>query len=89
MKTLETVSQNGVVRPGEGWSGLFIAPDHTFRSPVTRLITNFHMPASSPLMLTAAFAGKKRLMRAYREALARDYRFLSFGDAMLVEACFE
>ncbi|HDN50895.1 MAG TPA: tRNA preQ1(34) S-adenosylmethionine ribosyltransferase-isomerase QueA [Thermoplasmatales archaeon] len=87
VKALESASKNGVVYPSRGWSNLFISHDHTFQSPMNGMLTNFHMPKSSPLVLTAAFAGKERLMRAYREALKRDYRMLSFGDAMLILPC--
>lgn len=87
VKALESASEDGVVHPSRGWSNLFISHDHTFRSPMDGMVTNFHMPNSPPLMLTAAFAGRERLMRAYREALKRDYRMLSFGDAMLILPC--
>jgi len=71
------------VRPGAGATRLFIHPGHQFRL-VDGLITNFHLPRSSLLMLVAAFAGRERLLDAYREAIERGYRFYSYGDAMLV-----
>jgi S-adenosylmethionine:tRNA ribosyltransferase-isomerase len=62
---------------------LFITPGYAFRA-VDRLITNFHLPRSTLLMLVAAFAGYELTMEAYRVALANDYRFYSYGDAMLI-----
>ncbi|HEC88204.1 MAG TPA: tRNA preQ1(34) S-adenosylmethionine ribosyltransferase-isomerase QueA [Thermoplasmata archaeon] len=84
VKAIESSSCNGITRPSQGWSNLFISPGYQFQSRLNGMLTNFHMPSSSPLMLTAAFAGVERIMRAYEEALERDYRFLSFGDAMLI-----
>jgi S-adenosylmethionine:tRNA ribosyltransferase-isomerase len=71
------------VRSGAGDTRLFIHPGHQFRL-VDGLITNFHLPKSSLLMLVAAFAGRERVLAAYREAVANGYRFYSYGDAMLV-----
>lgn len=71
---------------GDGWSGwtrLFIRPGHRFQL-VDALITNFHLPRSSLLLLVSAFAGRENILSAYREAVARRYRFFSFGDAMLL-----
>jgi len=84
MKALESSSKNGVVYPSSGWSNLIIEDGYVFCSPVRHLITNFHMPNSPPLKLTSAFCGNERLKKAYEEALLLDYRFLSFGDAMLI-----
>lgn len=82
-RTLESVAaENGVVHAGSGWTSLFIRPPWTFRA-VDRLITNFHLPRSTLLMLVAAFGGYERIMRAYQEAVERGYRFYSYGDAML------
>jgi S-adenosylmethionine:tRNA ribosyltransferase-isomerase len=66
-----------------GCTDIFIKPGHKFLAPDS-LLTNFHLPRSTPLMLAAAFCGFERLMAAYREAIARDYRFFSYGDAMLI-----
>ncbi|NUQ56149.1 MAG: S-adenosylmethionine:tRNA ribosyltransferase-isomerase, partial [Dehalococcoidia bacterium] len=66
-----------------GWTDLFITPGFAFRA-VDALITNFHLPRSSLLMLVAAFAGKAAIDRAYAEAVRERYRFYSFGDAMAV-----
>ena len=84
VKALESSSKNGRVVASSGWSNLFIEPGYKFQSPIRGMLTNFHMPNSSPLLLTSAFAGKERIMKAYEEALKMDYRFLSFGDAMLI-----
>jgi S-adenosylmethionine:tRNA ribosyltransferase-isomerase len=73
----------GEVMPGHGATDLFIYPGHAFRI-VSGLITNFHLPRSSLLMLVSAFAGRERVLAAYRHAVERGYRFYSYGDAMLV-----
>jgi S-adenosylmethionine:tRNA ribosyltransferase-isomerase len=74
---------HGRIEAGEHTTGLFITPGFTFR--VTQaLITNFHLPRSTLLMLVSAFAGRERILRAYQEAVARGYRFYSFGDAMFI-----
>jgi S-adenosylmethionine:tRNA ribosyltransferase-isomerase len=73
----------GRVPAGPGVASLFIYPGHRFRI-VSSLLTNFHLPASSLLMLVAAFAGRDLLLQAYREAVAERYRFYSYGDVMLV-----
>ena len=77
------VSPAGDVQAASGETRLFIHPGHQFRL-VDGLITNFHLPRSSLLMLVAAFAGRERILDAYREAVAQAYRFYSYGDAMLV-----
>ena len=71
------------IEPFEGWVNSFILPGYQFRI-VTGLITNFHLPRSTPLMLVSAFAGRDFILKAYDEAIARKYRFYSFGDAMLI-----
>jgi len=73
----------GIVRPLGGPTSLFIYPGHTFRA-VDTMITNFHLPRSTLLMLVAAFAGKTLMDRAYAEAIRERYRFYSFGDAMII-----
>ena len=77
------VIEDGRVQPASGRTGLFIAPGHRFRI-VSGLITNFHLPRSSLLMLVAAFAGREDVLAAYRHAVAAKYRFYSYGDAMLI-----
>src|SRR5437870_2578658 len=73
----------GAVRPGRGWSELFIYPGFRFKA-TDALITNFHLPNTTLLMLVCAFAGRELILRAYQEAIAQSYRFYSFGDAMLI-----
>lgn len=83
-RVLETLADgHGRIRSGSGWTDLFIRPPHEFRA-VDRLITNFHLPRSSLLMLVSAFAGHRLTMEAYAHAVAARYRFYSYGDAMLV-----
>jgi S-adenosylmethionine:tRNA ribosyltransferase-isomerase len=77
------ISSTGAVEPARGETRLFIHPGHEFRI-VSGMITNFHLPKSSLLMLVAAFAGPARVLAAYREAVGRGYRFYSYGDAMLI-----
>ena len=69
--------------PFEGWVSLFILPGYRFQV-VDALITNFHLPCSTLLMLVTAFAGRDLINRAYQDAIAHQYRFYSFGDAMLI-----
>src|SRR5436309_1882616 len=84
VRTLETVAADGgAVRPGRGWSELFMYPGYRFRATDV-LITNFHLPKTTLLMLVCAFAGRDLILRAYQEAIAEEYRFYSFGDAMLI-----
>ena len=83
VRALESASAKGALEPFDGESELFIVPGYRFRS-VDLLLTNFHLPRSSLLMLVAAFAGRERVLAAYRHAVAAEYRFFSYGDAMLV-----
>lgn len=84
VRTLETVAAaGGAVRAGQGWSELFIYPGYQFRV-VDVLVTNFHLPRTTLLILVCAFAGRDLIMRAYEEAVRERYRFYSFGDAMLI-----
>jgi S-adenosylmethionine:tRNA ribosyltransferase-isomerase len=83
-RTLETVADAaGEYRAGSGWTSIFLRPPYRFRG-VDRLVTNFHLPRSTLLMLVAAFGGYDRVMRAYAEAVAGGYRFYSYGDAMAI-----
>jgi S-adenosylmethionine:tRNA ribosyltransferase-isomerase len=83
-RTLEhAASDDGTVTAGEGETGIFIYPGYRFRT-VDALVTNFHLPQSTLLMLASAFAGKELLFRAYQEAVARRFRFFSYGDAMFI-----
>jgi S-adenosylmethionine:tRNA ribosyltransferase-isomerase len=84
MRTVESsVSANHLLNPYEGWTNKFIFPPHDF-SIANAMITNFHTPKSTLMMMTAAFAGYDFLMKAYREAVKEKYRFYSYGDAMLI-----
>jgi len=83
-RALESFSAgDGGVKTGKGMSSLFIYPPYRFRV-IDGLITNFHLPKSTLIMLVSAFAGTERLMKAYEEAVRRQYRFYSYGDAMLI-----
>jgi S-adenosylmethionine:tRNA ribosyltransferase-isomerase len=86
VRALETAIAAGNDHAGKGWSGrtsLYITPGFRFRG-IDALITNFHLPRSTLLVLVSAFAGREAVLAAYREAIARRYRFYSFGDSMLV-----
>ncbi|MDU4960655.1 MAG: tRNA preQ1(34) S-adenosylmethionine ribosyltransferase-isomerase QueA [Sporomusaceae bacterium] len=83
IRTLETAAQNGRLAAGSGWSEKFIYPGYQFQL-VDGIISNFHLPKSTLIMLISAFAGRERVLAAYREAVACEYRFFSFGDAMLL-----
>ncbi len=83
-RALETVADgDGRYHPGEGWTDLFIRPPHVFRG-IDGLLTNFHLPRSSLLMLVAAFGGIDEVLEAYAHAVRERYRFYSYGDAMLI-----
>jgi S-adenosylmethionine:tRNA ribosyltransferase-isomerase len=84
VRVLETVADpSGTIRPGRGETALFIHPPYAFRA-VDRLLTNFHLPRSTLLMLVCAFGGYEHVMRAYRAAVTAGYRFYSYGDAMAI-----
>jgi S-adenosylmethionine:tRNA ribosyltransferase-isomerase len=84
LRTLESVANDdGTIRAGAGWTSLFVLPGFRFRA-VDRLLTNFHLPRSTLLMLVCAFAGTEHVMEAYREAVRERYRFYSYGDAMAI-----
>ena len=83
-RVLESVTdENGIVHPMSGETGIFIYPGYRFRA-VDALITNFHLPESTLIMLVSALAGKENIMNAYHTAVEEKYRFFSFGDAMLI-----
>jgi S-adenosylmethionine:tRNA ribosyltransferase-isomerase len=88
VRALETAAQGGELEPFEGDSRLFIYPGFEFRV-VDAMVTNFHLPESSLLMLVAAFAGREATLAAYRHAVAERYRFFSYGDAMFVTPSVE
>ncbi|MGB6053652.1 MAG: S-adenosylmethionine:tRNA ribosyltransferase-isomerase, partial [Burkholderiaceae bacterium] len=83
MRALESASQDGTLAAGSADTALFITPGYRFRT-VTRLITNFHLPKSTLLMLVSAFSGYDRIRAAYAHAIRARYRFFSYGDAMLL-----
>jgi S-adenosylmethionine:tRNA ribosyltransferase-isomerase len=84
LRALESACAGGTLRAGGGETDIFIRPGFRFRV-VDRLITNFHLPRSTLLMLVCAFAGMENALRAYRHAVARGFRFFSYGDAMLID----
>lgn len=84
-RVLETIAdENGMVKPTEGDTQIFIYPGYKFKC-LDGLITNFHLPQSTLLMLVSAFAEKDFVMNAYKKAVEEKYRFFSFGDAMFIK----
>ena len=83
VRVLEHCGRSGRVEPGDGWTDLFVLPGHDFRV-VGAMVTNFHLPESTLLMLVCAFGGRGPVMAAYRHAVEKGYRFYSYGDAMLI-----
>ncbi|MES2505440.1 MAG: S-adenosylmethionine:tRNA ribosyltransferase-isomerase, partial [Verrucomicrobiota bacterium] len=85
MRTLETVARDhdGLVVAQSGSTDIFIYPGYPFRA-VGAMLTNFHLPKSTLIMLVSAFAGKELILRAYEEAIRERYRFFSYGDCMLI-----
>ncbi len=84
LRALEAAAQGGRLQAGEGETRIFITPGYQFKV-VERLLTNFHLPKSTLLMLVSAFAGTEQIRRAYAHAIDHGYRFFSYGDAMLIE----
>ena len=83
-RTLESVGvTEGIVGPAEGWTDIFIYPGYRFQV-IDGLLTNFHLPESTLIMLVSAFAGYEHTMNAYQEAVRERYRFFSFGDSSLI-----
>ena len=83
-RAVETVAVSGFqVSPKRGWTDKFIYPPYNFQM-IDAMITNFHQPQSTLLMMMSAFAGRDLMLKAYKEAKKNDYRFLSYGDAMLI-----
>lgn len=83
-RTLESATgENGLLKDSSGWTDIFIYPGYKFKM-IDGLITNFHLPESTLLMLVSAFAGKENVFKAYEEAVKEKYRFFSFGDAMIL-----
>ncbi len=84
LRALESAAQSGELRAGKGETNIFITPGYRFRV-VDVLLTNFHLPRSTLLMLVCAFGGMERMLAAYRTAVENEYRFFSYGDAMLID----
>ena len=83
-RTLETIAaEDGSVRPCSGWTNIFIYPGYQFKA-IDCLVTNFHLPESTLMMLISAFASRDMIMRTYKVAVQEEYRFFSFGDSMLI-----
>ncbi|MED1122662.1 tRNA preQ1(34) S-adenosylmethionine ribosyltransferase-isomerase QueA [Bacillus atrophaeus] len=84
-RTLETIAgeNNGTFKASSGWTSIFIYPGYEFKA-IDGMITNFHLPKSSLIMLVSALAGREHVLRAYNHAVEKEYRFFSFGDAMLI-----
>ena len=78
------VDENGMLKESSGWTEIFIYPGYKFKV-LDCLITNFHLPESTLLMLVSALAGREHVLAAYEEAVKEGYRFFSFGDAMFIE----
>jgi len=86
IRTLESAAtETGEIHPGSGWTDIFIYPGYRFKI-VDAIITNFHLPKSTLIMLVSAFAGRSFILNAYKNAVAEGYRFFSFGDAMLIQS---
>jgi S-adenosylmethionine:tRNA ribosyltransferase-isomerase len=84
MRAIETsVSTEGMLKPFDGWTNKFIYPPYDFRI-ANNMITNFHVPGSSLLIMVCAFGGYDLIMKAYKEAIKNKYKFFSYGDAMLI-----
>ena len=84
-RTLESfTNDDGITKESSGWTNIFIYPGYKFKC-IDALITNFHLPESTLIMLVSALAGRENVLRAYDEAVREKYRFFSFGDAMMIE----
>ncbi len=84
LRAMESAAMEGLLKPGKGETNIFITPGYRFKV-VDILLTNFHLPRSTLLMLVCAFGGMKEMLAAYRHAVKNEYRFFSYGDAMLIE----
>ena len=83
-RTLESFTgEDGILQPKSGWTDIFIYPGYRFKA-IDALVTNFHLPESTLIMLVSALAGRQNVLRAYEEAVRERYRFFSFGDAMFI-----
>jgi S-adenosylmethionine:tRNA ribosyltransferase-isomerase len=86
LESAARLSEGGALQAHQGETDIFITPGFGFRV-VDRLLTNFHLPRSTLMMLVSAFAGHAHVMALYRQAIAEQYRFFSYGDAMLLDRC--
>jgi S-adenosylmethionine:tRNA ribosyltransferase-isomerase len=84
VRTLESAARDGVLAPGSGWTDIFITPGYRFQM-ADALITNFHLPGSTLIMLVSALMGREQTLSVYREAVQQRYRFFSFGDSMFIQ----
>ena len=82
-RTLESAGKSGKIAEGSGWTDIFIYPGFEFKI-VRGLITNFHLPKSTPLLLVSSLAGKDLIFEAYKKAIEEKFRFYSYGDAMII-----
>ena len=83
-RTLESFTgEDGILQPKSGWTDIFIYPGYRFKA-IDALVTNFHLPESTLIMLVSALAGREHILDAYRQAVEERYRFFSFGDAMFI-----
>ena len=80
---MESAGQSGKLKAGANWTNLYIYPGYSWKI-VDAIITNFHLPESTLLMMMASFVGTDKILNAYKEAVAKKYRFFSFGDAMFL-----
>lgn len=83
METVGSQSEDGLLKESSGWTSIFIYPGYSFKV-IDGMLTNFHLPKSTLVMLVSALAGREHIMDAYAEAIRERYRFFSFGDAMLI-----
>ena len=84
MRAIESAACSGSLKAGQGETDIFITPGYEFRV-IDRLITNFHLPKSTLLMLVSAFSGSQKIRDVYQHAIEHEYRFFSYGDAMILE----
>ena len=83
-RVLETLMDKyGKIKASSGYTGIYIYPPYSFRA-VSAMLTNFHLPRSTLLIMVSAFAGRENILKAYKEAIEKKYRFYSFGDCMLI-----
>ncbi len=83
LRAIESAARSGTLQAGQGDTDIFITPPYPFQV-IDRLITNFHLPKSTLLMLVSAFAGSERIRQLYQHAIGKEYRFFSYGDAMIL-----